>query len=67
MVDQLLLALTLVAALGCGLMAGRLLRLLGIRHAGAGPPRTAAGIAAMQSINIAVINPLFLAAFSARP
>ena len=58
-----LFGLTLVSALGCGLIAGvffafstfvmkSLVRLPG-----------AQGIAAMQSINIVVINPLFMTAF----
>ena len=62
-VDQLLFALTLFAALGCGLIAGvffafsafvmkALVRL---------PPGE--GIAAMQSINVAVLNPWFMGAF----
>lgn len=62
-VDYLLFALTLLAALGCGLMAGfffafsvSVMKALDRR-----PP--AEGIAAMQSINVAVINPVFLAAF----
>jgi uncharacterized membrane protein len=62
-VEQLLFALTLFAALGCGLVAGvfyafstfvmkALFRL---------PPGE--GIAAMQSINVVVLNPWFLGAF----
>src|SRR5262249_23212912 len=63
MIDKLLFSLTLFSALGCGLVAGAffafstfvmnaLVRL---------PP--AQGIAAMQSINVAVINPLCGMAF----
>ena len=62
MIEDLLFALTFVSALGCGLIAGvffafsafvmkALVRL---------PP--AQGIAAMQSINVVVINPLFMVA-----
>ena len=61
--DQLVFALALLAALGCGLMAGvffafsffvmRALCRLG----------AAGGIAAMQAINIAVINPVFMTVF----
>lgn len=61
--DKLLLALTLLAVLGCGVIAGvffafstfvmkALARLL---------PRE--GIAAMQSINVTVLNPWFLGVF----
>ena len=55
--------LTLISALGCGLMAGlffafsvSVMKALGRR-----PP--AEGIAAMQSINVVVINPVFMIAF----
>jgi uncharacterized membrane protein len=62
-VDQLRFILTLAAALGCGLIAGvffafssfvmkALVRL---------PPGE--GIAAMQSVNVAVLNPSFLGVF----
>ncbi|HEX7183631.1 MAG TPA: anthrone oxygenase family protein [Thermoanaerobaculia bacterium] len=61
--DQVLFALTLVALLGSGLMAGAffafstfVMRALSRLPAGE-------GIAAMQAINVAVINPLFLGAF----
>jgi uncharacterized membrane protein len=62
-VDSLRFTLTLVAALGCGLMAGFFFAfsvcvMKALAHR---PP--AEGIAAMQSINVAVINPVFLAAF----
>jgi uncharacterized membrane protein len=61
--DALLFALTLFAALGCGLMSGvffafsvcvmkALYRLV-----------PSAGIAAMQSINVVIVNPLFLTVF----
>jgi uncharacterized membrane protein len=63
MIDTLLFALTLVSALGCGLMAGASsLFLAFVMNALARLP-PAQGIAAMQSINVAVINPLFMAAF----
>ena len=62
-VDDLLFALTLFAALGCGLMAGFFFAFsVSVMKALARLP-PAAGIAAMQSINVAVINPVFLAAF----
>ena len=56
-------AVNLVAALGCGLIAGVffafssfVMRALGRLHA-------SGGIAAMQSINVAVLNPVFLGTF----
>lgn len=53
----------LVSALGCGLMAGFFFAfsVLVMKALGAIPP--AHGISAMQSINVAVINPWFLAPF----
>jgi uncharacterized membrane protein len=61
--DQLLFALTLVAALGCGLMAGLFFAFsVAVMKALARLP-SAEGIGAMQSINVAIINPLFLAVF----
>ena len=61
--DQLLFALTLVAAFGCGLMAGLFFAFsVSVMKALARLP-SAEGIAAMQSINVAIINSVFLAAF----
>jgi uncharacterized membrane protein len=61
--DQLLFALTLVAALGCGLMAGLFFAFsVSVMKALARLP-SAEGIAAMQSINVTIINPVFLTAF----
>lgn len=61
--DELLFTLTLAAALGCGLVAGIffafsnfVMKALARIHAGS-------GIAAMQSINVVVLNPLFLGLF----
>jgi len=61
--DNLLFILTLAAALGCGLIAGlffafsvSVMKALSLL-----PP--AGGISAMQSINVAIINPVFMAAF----
>jgi uncharacterized membrane protein len=52
-----------VAALGCGLMAGLFFAFsVSVMRALARLP-SAEGIAAMQSINVAIINPVFLAAF----
>lgn len=62
-VADLLFTLTLVTALGCGLMAGLFFAFsVAVMRALARLP-PAEGIAAMQSINIAIINPLFLAVF----
>ena len=62
-VDDVLFALTLFAALGCGLMAGFFFAFsASVMQALARLP-AAEGIAAMQSINVAVINPVFLGAF----
>lgn len=60
---RILFLMTLVSALGCGLMAGVFFAFSAsiMRALGRLPP--AQGIAAMQSINVAVINPLFMAAF----
>jgi uncharacterized membrane protein len=61
--DRLLFAFTLVAALGCGLMAGLFFAFsVSVMKALARLP-SAEGIASMQSINVAIINPVFLAAF----
>ena len=63
MSDGLLRVLTLVSALGSGLMAGFFFAfsVSVMKALGRLPP--AQGIAAMQSINIVVINPVFLIAF----
>jgi uncharacterized membrane protein len=61
--DGLLFTATLVGALGCGLMAGLFFAFsLAVMRALARLP-SAAGIAAMQAINVAIINPVFLATF----
>jgi uncharacterized membrane protein len=62
-VDHLRFALMLFAALGCGIMAGVFFAFSGfVMNALSCLPPTQ-GIAAMQSINVAVINPLFGLAF----
>ena len=58
----LLFALKLFAALGCGLMAGVFFAFSSFIMNALGRLPPAQGIAAMQSINITVINPLFMAA-----
>jgi uncharacterized membrane protein len=63
MIGGLLVALTFVAALGSGLIAGIFFAFstFVMRALGRLPPDQ--GIAAMQSVNVAVINPWFFAAF----
>lgn len=62
-IDGLLFALKLFAALGCGLMAGVFFAFsTSVMKALARLP-SAEGIAAMQSINVVILNPVFLAAF----
>jgi uncharacterized membrane protein len=60
MIDHLLFALTLVAALGCGLMAGVFFAFSAFVMKALARLPLAQGIAAMQSINVAVINPIDL-------
>src|SRR5687767_10674164 len=62
-VDDLLFALTLCAALGCGLIAGVFFAFSAFVMKALARLPAAEGIAAMQSINVAVINPLFLGVF----
>jgi uncharacterized membrane protein len=63
MSDELLFLLTLLSALGTGLIAGVFYAFstFVMRALGRLPP--AQGIAAMQAINVAVINPWFLIVF----
>ena len=62
-VDGLLFTLTFVTALGCGLIGGLFFAFsVAVMQALARLP-AAGGIAAMQSINSAILNPLFLAVF----
>jgi uncharacterized membrane protein len=62
-INDLLFAVKLLSALGCRLMAGLFFAFsVSVMRALAGLP-SAAGVAVMQSINVAIINPMFLAAF----
>ncbi|MDI3404807.1 anthrone oxygenase family protein [Streptomyces cavernicola] len=63
MMDGPYFVLTLAAALGCGLMAGVFFAFSTsvMRTLGALPP--AQGMAAMQKLNVLIVNPLFLAVF----
>ncbi|MGH8530544.1 MAG: DUF1772 domain-containing protein [Nevskiales bacterium] len=61
--DGLLFVLTLATALGCGLIAGLFFAFsVSVMKALARLP-PAEGIAAMQSINIVIVNPVFLSVF----
>ena len=59
----MLFALTLGSALGCGLMAGAFFAFSSFVMKALARLPPARGIAAMQSINVAVINPVFLGVF----
>jgi uncharacterized membrane protein len=62
-VDGFLFTLTFVTALGCGLIGGLFFAFsVAVMQALARLP-AAGGMAAMQSINSAILNPLFLAVF----
>jgi uncharacterized membrane protein len=61
--DPLFFALTLVSALGSGLVAGAFFAFSAFVMRALARLPAARGIAAMQSINVAVINPLFLGVF----
>jgi uncharacterized membrane protein len=63
MIDDLLFALILVAALGCGVIAGVFFAFSAFVMAALARLPSPQGIAAMQSINIVVINPVFLGVF----
>jgi uncharacterized membrane protein len=62
MTQQIILALTFIAAIGCGLVAGIFFAFSSFVMAALGRIPAAQGIAAMQSINITVINPGFMLA-----
>jgi uncharacterized membrane protein len=61
--DQFLFALTLLAALGCGLIAGVFFAFSSFVMKALARLPASAGIAAMQSINIVVLRSLFMAIF----
>ena len=66
MSERLLPILAFLSALGAGLTTGTWFAFSVFVMAGLARIPAAQGIAAMQSINITVINPLFMAAFGAR-
>ena len=63
MSDGLLRLLTLTSALGCGLVGGMFFAFSTFIMKALDRLPPAQGIAAMQSINVTVINPMFMAAF----
>ncbi len=63
MTSVLVVALTLFAALGSGLVAGIFFAFSAFVMTALGRLRPDQGIAAMQSVNVAVLNPWFFAAF----
>jgi uncharacterized membrane protein len=62
-INHLLFALKLFSALGCGLIAGVFFAFSTFVMKALAQQPSAQGIAAMQSINITVINPWFMTAF----
>jgi uncharacterized membrane protein len=63
MTDRLLLALTFISAVGCGLIGGVFFAFSAFVMKALARLAPAQGIAAMQSINVSVINPLFMSVF----
>lgn len=61
--DNLLFGLTLVTALGTGLMAGLFFTFSVTVMAALSRLPVAEGVRAMQSINVVIVNPVFLAVF----
>ena len=61
--DQIVFVLTLLAALGCGLVAGVFFAFSTFVMKALARLSPGQGIAAMQSINVVVINPWFMTAF----
>lgn len=61
--DDLVFALTLASALGCGLIAGVFFAFSTFVMKALSRIPAAQGIAAMQSINVVVLNALFLGVF----
>lgn len=62
MIDNLIFVLTLVSALGCGLIGGAFFAFSTFVMKALARLPAAQGIAAMQSINVVVINPMFMTA-----
>jgi uncharacterized membrane protein len=64
MIDQILTALIFLAAIGSALIAGTFFAFSNFVMPALAKLTPASGIAAMQSINVVVLNPLFLGIFS---
>ena len=62
-INNWIFAVALLSALGCGLMAGVFFAFSAFVMTALARLPSSQGIAAMQSINVAVINPCFMAAF----
>ena len=63
MIGRLLPSLTFLAAISCGLAAGIFYAFSSLVMRALARISPPAGIAAMQSINVSVVNPWFIAAF----
>ena len=63
MTGQVIFALTFAAAIGCGLVGGIFFAFSSFVMAALGRLPTDHGIAAMNSINVTAINPVFMLAF----
>jgi len=63
MIDNLFFTLTLLSAVGCGLMAGVFFIFSNTVMSALAQLQPPQGIAAMQSINRTILNPLFFVAF----
>ena len=63
MTDELLVTLKLVSALSCGLIAGTFFAFSAFVMKAFARLPASEGIAAMQSVNIVVVNPVFLGVF----
>ena len=63
MIDDVFFTLTLLSALGCGLMAGVFFIFSNTVMSALARLQPPQGIAAMQSINRTILNPLFFVAF----
>lgn len=63
MADKLLFILSLVSALGCGLIAGAFFAFSSFVMKALSRLPASEGMAAMQSINVVVLNPVFLGVF----
>jgi uncharacterized membrane protein len=62
-IDRLIFALTFLSALGAGLMAGLFFAFSAFVMTALGRIAPAAGISAMQSINVTILNPVFFTVF----